>query len=60
MAKYLVVILPLIIGLAINSASGTNYFEPISLVIGTLIYPLTTLVVQVYFVRIRDKDKKHD
>jgi ABC-type multidrug transport system fused ATPase/permease subunit len=44
--KYIVVVTPLIIGLIVNGATHTTVFNPFALVIGALIYPMTTLIVQ--------------
>ncbi|MDR0740063.1 MAG: hypothetical protein LBF00_04250 [Mycoplasmataceae bacterium] len=54
--KYLILMIPLIIGLLINAITKTTIFNPFALVVGVLIYPLTTLIVQWYF--IRDNKKK--
>jgi ABC-type glycerol-3-phosphate transport system permease component len=56
--KYIVVVVPLIVGLAVNNGTHRHYFDSIFLVVATLIYPLTTLVVQGYFVRISKKEHK--
>jgi hypothetical protein len=44
--KYIVVVMPLIMGLIINGSMHTTMFNPFALVIGALIYPMTTLIVQ--------------
>ncbi|MDR0674845.1 MAG: hypothetical protein LBF36_01080 [Mycoplasmataceae bacterium] len=49
--KYIIVVTPLIIGLIINQVVNTTIFDPLTLVVGALIYPTTTLIVQWYFIR---------
>jgi hypothetical protein len=44
--KYIVIVTPLIIGLIINGVNDTMIFNSFALVIGALIYPTTTLIVQ--------------
>jgi hypothetical protein len=44
--KYIIVVAPLIIGLIIDGALDTTIFNPFALVVGVLIYPTTTLIVQ--------------
>jgi ABC-type multidrug transport system fused ATPase/permease subunit len=44
--KYLVLVIPLIAGLLVNIGTNTIIFNPFALVIGILIYPTTTLIVQ--------------
>lgn len=56
--KYLVLVIPLIAGLLVNIGTNTIIFNPFALVIGILIYPTTTLIVQWYFVRDNRKEKK--
>jgi hypothetical protein len=44
--KYFILMIPLIIGLLTNACTKTIIFNPFALVIGALIYPMTTLIVQ--------------
>jgi hypothetical protein len=44
--KYIVIVIPLIVGLIVNASTKSMIFNPFALVIAALIYPTTTLIVQ--------------
>jgi hypothetical protein len=44
--KYIVVVIPLIVGLIVNACTKTLIFSPYVLVVTALIYPMTSLIVQ--------------
>jgi hypothetical protein len=44
--KYIIVVGPLVIGLVINATMGATIFNPFALVIGVLVYPITTMIVR--------------
>ncbi|MDR3329842.1 MAG: hypothetical protein LBS76_01045 [Mycoplasmataceae bacterium] len=56
--KYIVVVIPLIVGLIVNACTKTLIFSPYVLVVTALIYPMTSLIVQWYFVKKQKKGTK--
>ncbi|MDR1991250.1 MAG: hypothetical protein LBP70_00765 [Mycoplasmataceae bacterium] len=55
--KYIIIVIPLLIGLIVNLSISSLIFNPFVLVIGALIYPMATLIVQWYFVKGNHKEK---
>lgn len=56
--KYLIVVLPIITGMAIDLGLHSMVFDPIGLVIIVLVYALTTIIVQFYFIQYKKNLKK--